>query len=262
MKKKENGLDVYKQLALDFGPVVAPQEGCKDIPIPAARAALDSQKKKGVHAQSRFTAFFSEYMPNGSRLLRCFDNMEEAENQIYNGFCRWPDEAEVIDRVFPALYSTEILGTTGYNLYVAHMIELIDRVGSGNHDLETATDGEVIAAIHGISLITPTRKFVGQGYWHLFQKIFPGKARELYEDMQIFAMPEHDYEREQVIDFIELLRKKLRVKGRALSSVEHRTYSCSMTLKRFFFTKREYAPAGFFESKEATLFLKYKEVAA
>ena len=246
---------IYTQLTLDFPNAVETVDSQNIIQLRPAEAVFKSVEKRGREAESRFTAFFSKYLPHADRLLRSFDNMEEAEDQIYAGFGRYPEQAQLIDRVLPALYSTNVLATTGYDLYVAHIKCLIDRVGQGDTDVSVATDAEVIAAIHGISLITPTKKFVGQGYWLLFQRLFPGKARELGDDMDIFAMPKWEYEREQVFDFVEGIRRKLRIQGRKISSLERRTYQYSRTLKRFYFANPQYAPAGFFQSEEALHYL-------
>lgn len=246
MKEQES---VYGQLALDFGAAIAPDDpgrgDCKIIPISAARTALQAVKKQGARRQSEFSAFFKDHIPFAGRLLRCFDNMEEAEKQIYQGFVRYPDKAFVIDRIFPALYTTEVLSTIGHDLYVAHMRALVNRVGEGHEDLTIATDAEVIAAIHGITLITPTKKFVGQAYWHLFQKMMPRQAAGLAGDMAIFEIPAYEHDREQVFDFIEGIRKKLRIQDRKLSDLNRRAYRYSLSLRRFYTEYPQHAPVGF-----------------
>lgn len=262
MKKKKTKPGLFQQLAFEFPEAVVHGPAENVTLLNPANRVFESVATRGQYSESRFTSFLRKYVPELSFLLDCFDNMEEAEDQLYMGYGRYPDRAQVIDRVFPALYSTQVIRTAGYNTYLAHIRELINRVGEGNEDLTTATDAEVIAAIHGISLITPTKPFVGRGYWYLFQRIFPRQAKVLAGDMEIFEMPKWDYDKEQVFDFIGGLRKKLTVKDRALSDSERRTYQYSLNLQKFYFNNRELAPAGFFRSEEAEHYQKVMEVAA
>lgn len=260
---KKHEPTLYQQLVFDFDQVI-PEHPSESISEQNPAALLfDTEGRRGTVERSAFSVFLSEYMPDFGFFSRCFSNMEEAEDQLYMGYGRYPERAQQIDRLFPAMYMSSVLKSGGYNLYVAHLIQLVNRVGEGCDTVSVATDAEVLAAIHGISLITPTKKFVGQGYWHLFQKLFPRKSRQLKGEIDpIFPMPTTAYERDQVFDFIEGLRKKLFIKSRTLSDTERRTYEYSWNLKRFYFNNRRHAPKGFFQSDEAAHFLKMKEVAA
>ena len=201
---KKHEPTLYQQLVFDFDQVIPEHPSQASSEQNPAGLLLSTVGKEGRFASSAFTSFLAQYMPNFGFLERCFSNMEEAEDQIYMGFGRYPHRAQQIDRLFPAMYMTNVLQTGGYNLYVAHLIQLVNRVGEGCDTVSIATDAEVLAAIHGISLITPTKKFVGQGYWHLFQKLFPRKSRQLKEEIgPIFPMPTTVYERDQVFDFLE-----------------------------------------------------------
>lgn len=239
---------IHIQLAFDFEQTITPQdekEECTIVPIIRAREIRVGKQRKAL-MHSEFGRFFLETFPQCGWILRSFDDMETAEDEIYAGMKRYPDRAPVIDRVFPALWSTEVLGTTGYTLYLCHIRELINRVGEGDEDVTVATDAEVIAGIHGVTLLSPTKRFVGQAYWHLFQQLLPLPARTLKDDMDpFFALPTTEYEREQVFDFIENIRKRIRSKLRKLSDTKRRSYGMSLTLKRFYTEHPEHRPHGF-----------------
>ena len=239
---------IHIQLAFDFEQRITPQdetEDCSIVPITRAREIRVGRQRKAL-MNSEFGRFFLDTFPKCGWILRSFDDMETAEFEIYAGMQRYPHRAPVIDRVFPALWSTEVLGTTGYTLYVCHIRELINRVGEGNEDLTVATDAEVIAGIHGVTLLSPTKRFVGQAYWYLFQKLLPLPAETLREDMDpFFALPTTEYEREQVFDFIEQVRKRVGSKLRQLSDVKRRSYGMSLTLRRFYTDHPKHRPPGF-----------------
>lgn len=264
MKKQEQE-SVYGQLALDFGAAIAadePGEGdCKIIPISAARTVHDAVNRRGDDARSKFTAFFKDSGGFWRSVFDSLDNLEVAEKEIYEGMRRYPNRAHVVDRVFGALCATRVLRSIGHIVYEAHIRELINRAGEGDEDLTVATDAEVIAGIHGVTLITPTKRFVGQGYWHLFQKMLPRQAATLRNDMEpMFSMPTTEYEKEQVFDFIAEIRKKLNVPSRALSTDKRRVYDMSLTLRRFYRKNRRYAPPGFADNDQE--FKSVHEVAA
>ena len=247
MKEQET---VYGQLALDFGTTIAPDEQpegeCRIIPISVAQVQREAVARHGQEMRSKFTAFFKEDAGFWRAVFDSLDNTEVAEEEIAAGMNRYPHRAEEIDRVFGALCSTSVLRSIGHAVYLQHIRELINRVGEGDQNLTVATDAEVIAGIYGITLITPTKRFVGQAYWHLFQKVLPSKVSLIRADMEMmFSMPTTDYEKEQVFDFIAGIRKKLIVPDRKASTDERRVYDMSRTLRLWYRKNRKYAPAGF-----------------
>lgn len=241
---------VYGQLALDFGSAIAPdeQEGgeCEIIPISVAQVQREAVKRRGQEARSKFTAFFKEDAGFWETVFSSLDRIEVADEEISLGMNRYPHRAKEIDRVFGALCSTEVLRTIGHAVFLQHIRELINRVGEGNENLKITTDAEVIAGIYGITLITPTKRFVGQAYWHLFQKVIPSKVPMIRDDMEpMFAMPTTEYEQDQVFDFIGGIRKKLEDPTRKLSGNDRRAYDMSTTLRKWYRQNRLHAPVGF-----------------
>ena len=117
--------------------------------------------------------------PFGHRLQGIFHRMQLAEGVIEDMKRLNPRHADRIHNAFSILYGTPVLEEAPERLYIAHCQELIHRIVE-EEDTRTATMAELIAAIRGVSLITPLKRHVIYLYWELFQLLFPGEASSLF----------------------------------------------------------------------------------
>lgn len=129
--------------------------------------------------------------PMGCRLQGIFRRMELAEGVIERMKRLNPTQCDLIHNAFGLLHGTPVLEEAPERLYVAHCQEIVHRL-TEKVDTRLATMSELIAAISGVSLITPLKRHAIYLYWDLFQLVFPDEAPWLFGDNDPVAADEWD----------------------------------------------------------------------
>lgn len=96
--------------------------------------------------------------PGDNRVVRAFDFMGWAEQEIAAGKARYPRAKDRIHRTFGILFSGELL-SFGEALYREHCRELIARVAK-REDTRPGTRAEVLACISTMTLTTRLQRDV------------------------------------------------------------------------------------------------------
>lgn len=143
--------------------------------VPASFA--DSRHRHDTAAPAE--ALYSLLGPMGHRLREIFHRMQLAEEVIEEMKRLNPRHRDLIHNTFGLLYGTAVLEEAPERLYIAHCQELIHRVIEEG-DTRVATISELIAAIRGVSLITPLKRHAVYLYWELFQILFPDEASGVF----------------------------------------------------------------------------------
>lgn len=139
-------------------------------------------------------------------ITQTFRRMEIAEREIARAKEEFPLLATQIHESFRALCPTEPLRRLSDKVYRHHCRELLERVASGR-DLRPGTDAELVAVISEASLAAPPDRATTYLYWQLFERVFPGEAGVIREDLG----PVHadDYDRVRAKELEQSLRRKL-----------------------------------------------------
>ena len=107
-------------------------------------------------------------------IMRTFDLMEIAEDEIGRGMDLHPGKAAEITDCFTFARPTKYLLNTGTHLYRAHVRELVERVANGV-ELTLGTDAELVGMMSQLSLEAGgplTRSATGM-MLRVFHRLFP-----------------------------------------------------------------------------------------
>ncbi len=155
--------------------------------------------------------------PSGGRIRDLFHRMKLAEDVIEQLKRLNPHKAELIHMSFCLMCATPVLEEAPERLYIAHCQELAHRVAEGE-DTRAATMSELIAAIHGVSLITPVKRYVIYLYWELFQLVFPEEASTLFKDKDQAPIVADEWDKQQAAELRAGLSRELTIPNRVLKS--------------------------------------------
>jgi hypothetical protein len=194
---------IFRQLAFDFGPAI------RDGPTPGEILGIP----EAFFAPGQ--TLYKLLGPLGSFVRSIFERIEIAEGVIDEKKTARPLQADRIDRSFSLLCGTEVLEEAPHRLYRKHCEELIDRVVAGA-DTRPPTKAELIAAISGITFITPVKRHVTCLYWRIFTELFPADAQRIEDgdlsDTMIFS----SYEQREADELMLGLSRRLTTADRIL----------------------------------------------
>jgi len=112
--------------------------------------------------------------PVGGRILRVFECMEIAEEEIAAAIERYPVLGVAINAAFKHLYPTRALDGARDEVYRAHCRELLERVADGE-DVRPGTKAEVMMTLSRLSQHAHLTEAAGALYRELFDELFPGE---------------------------------------------------------------------------------------
>ena len=106
-----------------------------------------------------------------SRVGRCFDLMDVAEEEIKAAQERHADSADKIHASFKLLCPSEAMSEKHQDVYRAHCREILNRVAAGN-DTKLGTKAEAMVGLADASLAFPLGQIASALYHRLFGEVF------------------------------------------------------------------------------------------